>query len=117
MRILIADDQRTTRTSLRRLLATVPTVTEIREAADGKAAVELLAEWQPDVVVMDARMPELDGVEATRLIRARWPGIRIIILSMYQEYQAEAMLAGACAFVSKGAPPHELVDTLFERSD
>lgn len=112
MQILIVDDQGRTRQSLRKLLNTLPVSLEIQEAADGEQAVRLISELQPDLVVMDARMPVLDGVEATQRIKARWPEIKILILSMYQEYQEQAHRAGADAFVSKGAPPEELLDRI-----
>jgi DNA-binding NarL/FixJ family response regulator len=116
VRILIADDQKHSRQSLRTLLQTLPAVEEVRDVPDGKAAIELLATWEPDVAVLDARMPELDGVQATRIIRATWPRVRVIVLSMYPDYQADALRAGAHAFVSKGAPPSDLLDLLCEKS-
>jgi len=64
------------------------------------------------VILMDARMPEMDGLQATRLIKTRWPQVKIIVLSMYAEYMDEALAAGADAFVSKGAPANKLLATL-----
>ena len=112
MRILIADDQKRTRQSLRLLLKTLPKIKEIWEAANGQEAVRSVTELQPNLAVIDGRMPVMDGVEATRLIKANWPQIKVIILSMYPEYQAMANQAGADAFVSKGQPPQELMDTI-----
>ena len=112
MQILIVDDQPRARQSLKALLATWPQVKEIREAANGQEAVHLVEESQPDVVLMDVRMPEMDGVEATRLIKARWPQVKVIVLSMYADYMADALAAGADAFVSKGEPPERLLATL-----
>jgi YesN/AraC family two-component response regulator len=112
IRLLIADDQPRARQSLKALLATWPQAQEIREAANGKQAVALVEEFQPDVVLMDVRMPEMDGLEAARLIKARWPWVKIIMLSMYTEYAADAMTVEADAFFSKGAPPEQLLDTL-----
>ncbi len=109
MQILIVDDQKRTRQSLRMLLNTLPVSLEIEEAADGEQAVRLIPELRPDLIVMDARMPALDGVEATQRIKSQWPEIKILILSMYQEYQEQAHQAGADAFISKGAPPEELL--------
>jgi DNA-binding NarL/FixJ family response regulator len=112
MQILIVDDQTRARQSLKALLAIWPQVKEIREAANGQEALHLIEESRPDVVLMDARMPEMDGLEATRLIKARWPQVKVIVLSMYADYTADALAAGADAFVSKGEPPERLLATL-----
>jgi len=112
LEILVVDDQPRTRQSLKALLVTCPQVEEVREAANGRQAVRLVEESQPDVVLMDVRMPEMDGLLATRLIKTRWPQVKVILLSMYTEYLDEALAAGADAFVSKGEPPERLLATL-----
>jgi DNA-binding NarL/FixJ family response regulator len=112
MRILIVDDQPRTRLSLSALLATWPRTGEVREATNGREAVEYAETWHPDVVLMDARMPEMDGIAAMRAIKARWPRIRVVVLSMYADYEAEATAAGADGFVSKGEPPQRLLAAL-----
>jgi DNA-binding NarL/FixJ family response regulator len=109
MQILIADDQTRARQSLKALLATWPMVERIREACNGHEAVLSVEEATPDVVVMDARMPEMDGVQATRVIKERWPRVKVVVWSMYPEYEAEARSAGADAFVTKGEPPQQLL--------
>lgn len=109
MQILIADDQPRARQSLKALLATWPTVDWVREACNGQEAVLSVAEATPDVVVMDARMPDMDGLQATRVIKQRWPQVMVVVWSMYPEYEAEARLAGADAFVAKGEPPLQLL--------
>jgi len=81
---------------------------EIREATNGAEAVQMLDEYQPDIILMDARMPSMGGLEATRLIKARRPQIKIVILSLYSDYQASALAAGADAFVSKSDSPEVL---------
>jgi DNA-binding NarL/FixJ family response regulator len=91
------------------LLATWPGMQVAAEAANGIQAIRLVEELCPDLVLMDARMPEMDGLEATRLIKARWQGIRVVVLSMYPEYEEEALAAGADAFISKGDPPECLM--------
>ena len=112
IRVLIADDQPRTRQSLKALLGTLPQVVEINEACDGQEALRCVAECQPDLVLLDVRMPELDGLHVTRLVKTRWPHVKVIVLSMYIEYLAQALAAGADAFVSKGEPPDRLLGTL-----
>lgn len=112
MRVLIVDDQKRTRQSLHLLLKTIHSLSEIREAADGLEAVRLAEEMQPDVILMDAQMPEMDGIQATSIIKKRWPLIRVIVLSMYPEYRGDALAAGADKFISKGDPPQDLVSSI-----
>ncbi len=109
VRVLLADDQPRARQSLKALLATLPEVPLIGEATNGREALDRVKRDHPDIVLLDVRMPELDGLEATRQIKARWPGIRVIVLSMYPEYRSEALAAGADAFLVKGDPPEELL--------
>jgi len=106
------DDQPRARKSVKTLLATWPPALDVREAANGREAVGLMEESLPDVVLMDVRMPELDGIEATRLIKARWPQVKVIVLSMYPDYAADALEAKADAFFSKGTSPDQLLVTL-----
>ena len=109
MRILIADDQKRTRQSLKALLSTSLPETEIWEAANGVEALRLAEDMHPQLVVMDIRMPEIDGLAATRGIKSRWPEIKILVLSMYRDRQEEARAAGADLFVSKGESPERLL--------
>jgi DNA-binding NarL/FixJ family response regulator len=87
---------------------------EVCEAADGDEAVLLAEEFQPDLILMDARMPKMNGIEAIRIIRAKSPRIKIIVLSMYPDIKDEALEAGADAFVSKSDPPDILRKTLVD---
>jgi DNA-binding NarL/FixJ family response regulator len=112
VRILIADDQKRTRQSLRALLSASLPETELWEAADGAEALRLAEQMRPQLVVMDIRMPELDGLAATRHIKSRWPEIKILALSMYLDRQEEALAAGADLFVSKGESPELLLSAL-----
>ena len=113
MRILIADDQDRARHSLRALLATSLPNSEIWEARSGTEAIRLAEEVQPDLIVMDVRMPETDGLVATRAIKSRWPETRVMVLSMYPGYGEKARAAGADLFVNKGESPERLLDALF----
>ena len=112
IRILVVDDQPRARQSLKTLLATCPQVKEVREAALAREAVRLIQESQPDVVLMDVQMPEMNGLQATRLVKAQWPQVKVIILTLYAEYAAEARAAGADAFICKGEPAGKLLTTL-----
>jgi DNA-binding NarL/FixJ family response regulator len=101
IRVLIVDDQSSARSGLKAVLAFYPNVLVIGEAENGQEAVQLVAEQQPDVVIMDLNMPLMDGVEATRLIKLRWPTIKIIVLTVQSMRRAEALVAGADIFLLK----------------
>jgi DNA-binding NarL/FixJ family response regulator len=109
MRVLIADDRACARRGLRALLATWPTVEVVREASDGQEAVRLVGELQPHVVLMDVRMPGLDGLEATRLMKGKWPEVRVFVLSMHSAHRAEALASGADGFLVKGEATERLM--------
>jgi YesN/AraC family two-component response regulator len=112
LRILIVDDQLRARRSLRALLSTWNGVLEIHEASNGREALQVGQEVRPDLVLMDVRMPEIDGLKASVQMKALWPDVKVIILSMYPEYHDEALAAGADAFVRKGEAPGALLDLL-----
>ena len=107
-RVLIVDDQRPTRQGLKAVLTLSPQVEVIGEAADGQESVDLVAEHHPDVVLMDVQMPVMDGLEATRHIKSRWPEVRVVVLTMHPNYRAKALAAGADAFLIKGCPSEML---------
>ena len=112
IKVLVVDNQPRARNSVRALLSTWSWVSEVREASNGREALDLVREFQPDLVLMDVRMPEMDGLEATALIKARWPQVKVIVLSIYPEYRPEALAVGADAFVSKADAPRELLGVL-----
>jgi len=114
-RVLIVDDRSQAREGLKALLATAPAVQVVGEAADGKEAIDLLEKHRPDVVLMDAMMPVMDGLEATRRIKAEWPAVRVILLTIHAPLKAEALAAGADAFLVKGCPAGELLAAILER--
>lgn len=111
-RVLIVDDSAHAREGLRALLKTRPEFEIAGEAANGLAAVQLVAECLPDVVLMDLQMPGLDGVQATRLIKQQWPAVTVIVLSMFATEQQVVLAAGADAFVLKEGAPERLLAAL-----
>ena len=110
--ILIVDDHEVVRNGIRSYLETLTQFNVVGEAASGEEALKLVSEHIPDIVLLDLIMPGMDGVETTRLIKSQRPQVKIIALSMYAEYAADAAAAGADAFVSKGQPPEQLLATL-----
>jgi len=114
IRVLIADDRLSSRNGLRALLATQLEIEIVGEAADGQEAVQMAEQFQPDVVLMDVRMPVMDGLEATRIIKGRWPEVKVIILTMYPSHQAAALAAGADVFLVKGCAAEDLLATILK---
>jgi len=114
IRVLVADDQAMVRAGFRLLLAGEPDIDVVAEARTGAEAVEKAARFDPAVVLMDIRMPELDGIAATRRILAADPTARILILTTFDldEYVYEALRAGASGFVLKDDPPEQLIDAI-----
>jgi DNA-binding NarL/FixJ family response regulator len=108
--VLIADDQALVRVGLRKILEAEPEISVIGEANDGEDAVTEAHRLRPDVVLMDIRMPVLDGIEATRRIGRAEPGTRVLILTTFglDEYVYDALRAGASGFMLKDAPPEEM---------
>ena len=114
MRVLIADDQTLFRSGLARLLQEEPRITLVGEAANGREAVEKAAALKPDVVLMDLKMPAMDGVEATASIVADHPDVKVLILSTFDadSYVLQALRAGACGYVLKDAHPAAIVSSI-----
>ena len=112
VRVLIVDDQALVRTGFRMILEAEDDVEVVGEATDGAEAVEAARELDPDVILMDVRMPNVDGLEATRrLLDGRDQGPRVLILTTFDldEYVYEALRAGASGFLLKDTPPEQLV--------
>lgn len=116
IRVLLADDQALVRAGFRVLLDTAEDIEVVGEAANGDEAVALVHEKRPDVVLMDIRMPSLDGLEATRRIIAdkELAGVRVLILTTFEvdEYVFEALRSGASGFVVKDIEPSELLQAV-----
>jgi DNA-binding NarL/FixJ family response regulator len=108
--VLIADDQALVRVGLRKILEAEPEMTVVGEAADGEDAVSAAQRLRPDLVLMDIRMPVLDGIEATRRIVAAQAGTRVLVLTTFglDGYVFDALRAGASGFMLKDAPPEEI---------
>ena len=114
-RVLIVDDQSLVRAGFRMILESEPEIEVVGEAADGLTAVLAARETRPDVILMDVRMPNVDGLEATRrLLEGKDSGPRILILTTFDldEYVYEALRAGASGFLLKDTPPEQLVEAI-----
>ncbi len=111
IRVVIADDQALVRAGFRMIVESQPDLQVAGEAADGQEAVDLVGKERPDVVLMDIRMPRLDGIEATRQIASL---TRVVILTTFEldEYVFDALAAGASAFLLKAAPPEDLIKAI-----
>jgi DNA-binding NarL/FixJ family response regulator len=114
IKVLLADDQALFREALHILLAAQPDIEVVGEAGNGEEALRLVAEKQPDVVLMDLQMPVLNGVAATRRIHAEFPACRVIALTTYDddEYVFEGLRAGAIGYLLKDAPAQKLIEAI-----
>jgi len=116
VRVLLADDQALIRSGFRALLSTAPDLEVVGEASDGAQAVELVRATRADVVVMDIRMPGVDGIEATRRISADddLAGVRVLVLTTFEddEHVLDAVRAGASGFLGKSVEPQLLIDAI-----
>ncbi len=122
LRVLLADDSAKARNGLRALLSTIQPAActsgdqlafeIVGEASNGREAVQLVAKHRPDAVLLDAQMPEMSGLEATRRIKKFWPKVRVVMLTMHSKYEAEALRAGTDSFLVKGCPTEDLLKAL-----
>jgi len=120
-RILICDDESRTREALKALLlaremaldaGASPAIQVVGEARDGEEAIRLMEIHRPEVVVMDACLPGMSGVEATRLIKKKWPSVKVVMLTMYPEQRQAALDAGVDIFLNKGCMAEKLFDAI-----
>jgi DNA-binding NarL/FixJ family response regulator len=114
IRVIVADDEALVRGGFRAILQGHADIDVLAEAADGAEAVALTAEHEPDVVLMDIRMPGVDGIEATRRIAARNPSTHVLIVTTFalEEYVYAALAAGAGGFILKNAAPQQLAEAV-----
>ncbi|HJS19349.1 MAG TPA: response regulator transcription factor [Anaerolineales bacterium] len=120
-RILICDDESRTRDALKALLlaremtqdaAASPAIQVVGEARDGEEAIRLTDIYQPEVVVIDACMPGMSGLEVTRLIKNKWPSVKVVMLTMYSNQRQAALDAGVDIFLNKGCLAENLFDAI-----
>ncbi len=119
VRVLAADDQRVVREGLAMLLGLLPDVEVVGTAANGEEALVMAGELRPDVILMDLRMPKMDGVEATRRLRASHPEIKVVVLTTYADDRSviEALRAGALGYLTKDAGADEIRQALRRVAD
>jgi len=112
--VLLVDDQALLRMGFRLVIESEPDLEVVGEASDGRVALDQVAALAPDVVVMDVRMPGMDGIEATRRVVAEHPGTRVLVLTTFDvdEYAFAALRSGASGFLLKNARPHDLVEAI-----
>ena len=114
VRVLITDDQQAIRNGLKAFLSFASQIEVIGEATNGHEAVLMAEKHRPDVILMDIKMPVVDGLQATRLIKRMLPEIKVIALTIYPTYRTEALKAGADAFLLKESAAEVLQTTILE---
>jgi YesN/AraC family two-component response regulator len=112
IRILIVDDSLSFRMGMRALLEIQPDMQEIGMAPNGHKAMELVEELQPDLVLLDAQMPDMTGIEVTQKIKSRWPKVKVILMTMYSDFRSKAIESGADTFLTKGIPPEHVLSLI-----
>ncbi len=119
IRILICDDQAIVCEGLRAILSTARDIEVVGAASDGAQAVEMVAEARPDVVLMDLKMPAMNGVQATRLIRERHPEVRVLVLTTYDadEWVFDAIRSGAAGYLLKDTPREKLIEAIRDTAE
>ena len=108
LRVMIVDDNSRARGALSAFLSTMESVQVVGEASNGEEAIEKAERVSPDVILLDIQMPVMDGVQATQVIKQKWPYIRVIATTIHVDYESQAKRAGADAFLVKGCSAEEL---------
>jgi DNA-binding NarL/FixJ family response regulator len=118
-RLIVADDHAMLRSGIRSMLHGEPGLEVVGEAADGVEALELCRRFEPDLVLMDVRIPKMDGLAATRAIKEEFPKTSVVMVTMQEDpdYLFEVVLAGAAGYVLKGATPEQLTDAVWQVLD
>ena len=111
-KIMVVENNSRARSALAAFISLQVGIRITAEASNGLEAISKIKSCPPDIVLMDMRMPIMDGLEATKIIKKRWPWVKVIALTMYQNYQSEALSAGADAFLVKGCSVAELISTV-----
>jgi DNA-binding NarL/FixJ family response regulator len=114
--MMLVEDNLRARQALTAFMSLQTGIKVSAEASNGLEAINLIQGHAPDIVVMDAQMPVMDGLEATKIIKKNWPQIKIVVLTMYPNYQPEVMSAGADAFLVKGCSVDEIISTIHSLS-
>lgn len=111
IRLALVDDHTLVRDGIRALLSVIPTVTVVGEAENGTDAMVMVEHCNPDLLLVDINLPDINGLELTRKIRDRFPTLKVLVLSMYdsKEYVSESLRSGASGYVLKNAPSREIV--------
>ena len=112
IRVLLSDDGQRARAGLRALLDTYPEVDIVGEAREGGQAMALVDRLHPDVVLMDIRMPGIDGLAATRRIKSRWPYVGVVLITVRSDLEQAATACGADGFLVKGCSPDALLESI-----
>ena len=112
LRLMIVDDNPHARKALAALISMQGWATVVIEASNGKDALQKIESQTPDMVLMDVQMPVMDGLQATGIIKNRWPQIKVIVLTIYDEYRSQAHQAGADAFLIKGCPTEKMMSSI-----
>jgi DNA-binding NarL/FixJ family response regulator len=118
IRVGIVDDNELVRRTLHTMLSCSPNLQVVAEAANGSDGLSLVELMKPDVVVMDVSMPEMDGIEATRIISSRFPDTKVVVLTMHTDptFADSALQAGACRFLTKDCGRENLINAIKECS-
>jgi DNA-binding NarL/FixJ family response regulator len=109
---MIVEDNPHARQALKAVMSMQAGIKVTGDASNGQEAINIIEELPPDLVLMDMRMPVMDGLETTKIIKQNWPQIKIIILTIHSECQSELLSAGADAFLIKGCPTNKMMSSI-----